>query len=66
MKMLRKVDHHKIKTPLVGLFSTIINRRDLKLGTHMQTPNSDINTNLQRHPPFITLFTPHLCDIQCH
>ena len=30
----------------------------------MQGPNTNTSTKLQGHPPIITPFTPHMCDIQ--
>ena len=54
------------RNPPVRVFSTTINHRDLKLGTHMQVLNTDTPAQFQGHPPIITPFTPHLCDIQAH
>ena len=50
----------------VGIFSTTINCGDMKLGTHMQTPNRDTPAKFQGHPPILTSFTPHVCGIQGH
>ena len=52
--------------PPVRVFSTTNNRRDLKLGTHMQGPNTHTPAKLQGHSPIITPFTPHMCSIQGH
>ena len=49
-----------------SLFSTFINRRDMKLGTHMQIPNTDTPAKFQGHPPILTPFTPHMSSIQSH
>ena len=38
----------------------------MKLGTHVQVPNTDTPAQFQGHPPIITPFTPHMCDIQGH
>ena len=38
----------------------------MKLGTHMQGPNTDIPAQFQGHLLVITPFTPHMCDIQGH
>ena len=51
---------------LVGIFSITINRRDMKLGTHMQTPNTDTPAKFQGHRPVFNLFTLHMCGIQGH
>ena len=52
--------------PPVGIFSTPISHGDLKLGTHMQRHNTNTPNKFQGHSPFITLFTPHMCDFQGH
>ena len=38
----------------------------MKFGTLMQGPNTNTPANFQGHPPIITHFTPHMCDIQGH
>ena len=54
------------RIPPVGIFSTTINRRNMKLGTHMQIPNTDTPAKFQGHPPVLTSFTYHMCGIQGH
>ena len=65
-KFERKPHLAKSKTPPVGIFSTTINHRDLKLGTHMQVHNTDTPAKFQGHSPIITPITPHMCSIQGH
>ena len=36
----------------------------MKVGTHMQRPNTNTPAKFQGHPPIITPFTPHMCHIQ--
>ena len=36
----------------------------MKLGTHMQGPNTNTPAKFQGHPPNITLFTPHMCSFK--
>ena len=48
------------------VFSATNNRRDLKLGTHTQIPNTNTPAKFQVHSPIITPFTPHMCSIQGH
>ena len=38
----------------------------MKLGTHMQGPNTDTPAKFQGHSPNITPFTRRMCDIQGH
>ena len=40
----------------------------MNLGTHVQVPNTDTSAKFQGlfHPPIITLFTTHMCDVQGH
>ena len=47
-------------------FLTPISHRDLKLGTHMQVHSTNTPAKFLGHSPFITPFTPHMCDIQGH
>ena len=74
LKTLRNLDENlnenltllNRKTPPVGIFSTTINHRDLKLGTHMQVHNTDTPVKFQGHSPIITPITPHMCSIRGH
>ena len=74
LKTLRNLDENlnenltllNRKPPPVGVFSTTINHRDLKLGTHMQVHNTDTPAKFQGHSPIITPITPHMCSIQGH
>ena len=74
LKTLRNLDENlnenltllNRKTPPVGIFSTTINHRDLKLGTHMQVHNTDTPAKFQGHSPIITPITPYMCSIQGH
>ena len=54
-----------LPTP-IGIFSTTINRRDMKLGKHMQILDMETPAKLQGHSPVLTPFTPHMCAIQGH
>ena len=48
------------------VFSTTINRRAMKLDTHMQGPNTNTPAKFQCHLSIQSPFTPHMCDIQDH
>ena len=52
--------------PPVGVFSTTINPRAMKLRTPMQAFYTNTPAKFQGHPPIITPFTPHMCSIQGH
>ena len=64
---MKKIQSSQIfKTPPKWVFSKTNNHRAMKLGTHAQVPNTNTPAKFQGHPPIITPFTPHMCDIQGH
>ena len=38
----------------------------MKLGPHVQVPNTSVPAKFQGHSPIITPFTPHMCGVQGH